>query len=243
MKIALLSDIHGNADALESVLKEIKKEGISILLIAGDFIGYYYEAAAVFRLLRDFQVIACKGNHEDYFEEWIKGNQEKQDTLLKQYGHSFAIGSSELMRDEIEWLLNLKHPVPCIFDEKKIILSHGSPWDQNLYLYENTISQYHSEFKRFALSYDLVIIGHSHYQFSIKLENLLVVNPGSVGQPRSGQLEQVNHGQGRAQWAILCCQSGNIELKTTFYPIYKLISQIEKYDNNLAYLKNVLLRR
>lgn len=242
MKLALLSDIHGNPYALESVLKEVRSEGIQTLLIAGDFVGYYYGVAAALHLLEDFEVIACKGNHETLLDDWTNGNQETRKNLLNKYGHGFEKALSELTPRQIEWLSNLGHPLSSILNERRVILSHGSPWDLNLYLYESNIQQYHKEFNSFQ-EYDLAIIGHSHYQFITKMEKLLIVNPGSVGQPRSGEFIEDNEGLTRAQWATYCCKSGHIELKTTFYPSSQLIEEIDRYDNNLPYLKKVLLRR
>ena len=54
MKIAILSDIHGNVLALESVLNAVKKRGIDTLVIAGDFVGYYFWPVEVFNLLNDY---------------------------------------------------------------------------------------------------------------------------------------------------------------------------------------------
>ena len=54
MKVALLSDIHGNVFALQSVLNAVKKKGIDTLIVTGDFVGYYFWPAEVFALLKDW---------------------------------------------------------------------------------------------------------------------------------------------------------------------------------------------
>ena len=64
MKIAILSDIHGNVFALESVLNAVKKKGIDTLIIAGDFVGYYFWPADVFSLLEGWNLVAIRGNHD-----------------------------------------------------------------------------------------------------------------------------------------------------------------------------------
>lgn len=242
-KIALLSDIHGNACALRAVLEEVREAGISTLLIAGDFVGYYYDVVALFRLLEPFHVIACKGNHEVLFKEWINGASNFRDKILSKYGHGLFNASLELSQSQIEWLLNLSHPVTYSCFEKKILLSHGSPWDLDIYLYEDTIHECHEKFKSLALEYDVTVIGHSHYQFFTTIDDMLVISPGSVGQPRSGRQAEINDGKARAQWGILDIQNEHLELKTTFYDITKLLREIELYDNTLPYLKNVLFRR
>ena len=64
MKIAILSDIHGNCFALKSVLDAVEKNGIETLIIAGDFIGYYFWPVKVFNLLKDYDPIVVRGNHD-----------------------------------------------------------------------------------------------------------------------------------------------------------------------------------
>ena len=64
MKVAILSDIHGNVFALQSVLDSILNKGIDKLIIAGDFVGYYFWPKEMFRLLGDYEVIAIAGNHD-----------------------------------------------------------------------------------------------------------------------------------------------------------------------------------
>ena len=69
MKLALLADIHGNADALEAVLAAARRRGAKRLLCAGDFVGYYYEPARCFELLDAWRLDAVRGNHEDMFRD------------------------------------------------------------------------------------------------------------------------------------------------------------------------------
>lgn len=243
MKIAILSDIHGNSCALKAVLNEIKNEGLTTLLIAGDFVGYYYDVASVIRLLENFEVIACKGNHENLLADWVNGSKENRDRIAVKYGSSFDIILRELTNSQLDWLFNLQHPVRHRVCERRILLSHGSPWDINCYLYKDTIKNHMELFKKFIPDYNLIVLGHSHYQFIEKIDDLSIVNPGSVGQPRSGNSAGINNNEARAEWATYCCLTEQIELKTTFYSPNAILKKIEKYDNNLPYLKNVLLRR
>jgi len=53
MKIAILSDIHSNVFALKSVLRAVVEKEVEVLMIAGDFVGYYFWPAEVFDLLED----------------------------------------------------------------------------------------------------------------------------------------------------------------------------------------------
>ena len=65
MKIAILSDIHGNFDALNVVLEECKKIKIDKYLFLGDYVGYYY-GQKVWNRICQLNGIKIKGNHETF---------------------------------------------------------------------------------------------------------------------------------------------------------------------------------
>ena len=92
MKIAILSDIHGNVFALKSVLNAVKKKDVSRLMIAGDFIGYYFWPAEVFNLLKDWDLVAIRGNHDQML---------KRAKIDKSYLFDFEINKKE-KKDLIE---------------------------------------------------------------------------------------------------------------------------------------------
>ena len=64
---------------------------------------------------------------------------------------------------------------------------------------------------------DIVCVGHSHMQFNLEVDGTVVLNPGSVGQPRDGDP--------RAAYAII--EDNKIELKRVFYPVDETIARIE----------------
>ena len=65
MQIAILSDIHSNVFALESVLSAVKKRGVDTLVIAGDFVGYYFWPNEMFSILEGWNLVAIRGNHDE----------------------------------------------------------------------------------------------------------------------------------------------------------------------------------
>ncbi|MCG8476267.1 MAG: metallophosphoesterase, partial [Cytophagales bacterium] len=64
MKIAILSDIHGNNAALSEVLRSIDRQGISSLFVLGDQLGYYLQAEEVYKELSRYGNCMIQGNHE-----------------------------------------------------------------------------------------------------------------------------------------------------------------------------------
>jgi len=75
MKIAILSDIHGNDTALKAVLMEIDKLGVDKILFLGDYVGYYYTPDIIFDLIKDYDKELIKGNHELLLEQALDNHE------------------------------------------------------------------------------------------------------------------------------------------------------------------------
>ena len=123
MKVALLSDIHANSDALKSVLDEARNLGGSSLILAGDFVGYYYNAQEVMSLLSSWKLIAVSGNHERMLSDWVQGKNHKK--IITRYGSGIESASKTLTDDSINWLINLPKNKEFSIDGKTIFLCHA----------------------------------------------------------------------------------------------------------------------
>jgi putative phosphoesterase len=231
MKLAILSDIHGNHYALQKVLLQAKIENVEKLLILGDIVGYYYKPDTVLNLLQDWDYSIIKGNHEELLEQVVCGNLDLN-YLNDKYGHGHSEAISLLTKKQIDQLINLPNKLELLIDNLKILMSHGSPSDKNLYLYPDT--DYKTLNSATQTDYDYVLIGHSHYQFLHRSKNTILLNPGSVGQSRSMG--------GQAEWAILDTENEVIKMKTTVYDTSKLLEDINFKDPNNKYLKSILIR-
>ena len=87
MKLAFISDIHGNFDALKAVMLDIKKNKAEKIFCLGDIINYYYEPHKCIDLLIKNNVRCVKGNHENIFFKTIK-SKKKVKIYSKMYGNS-----------------------------------------------------------------------------------------------------------------------------------------------------------
>jgi len=231
MKIAVLADIHGNHFGLLQVLKEAKKEKVEKLLVLGDIVGYYYYPDKVMDILEQWQYLFIKGNHEEYLSKVLAGELDIA-ILDEKYGSGHRAAISKLNDLQIGKLLTSPEKLLVEIDGLNIQMSHGSPWDANLYLYPDTdieILNLASE-----TGADIVLIGHSHYQFLHTTANTVLLNPGSVGQSRSTG--------GLADWAIINTKNGVIQLRSTLYDSTSLINEVSRIDPGNAYLKNILIR-
>jgi putative phosphoesterase len=231
MKLALMGDIHGNIQALRAVLDAVTRENIKKLLITGDLVGYYFSPLEVVELLDEWDVEIVRGNHE----EMLKTALKDPNYLLSvdaRYGTGLRVAFEQLSPEQIDRLCELKHPLHLSFDDVKILLCHGSPWDLNQYIYPNAEN---ALIKKCAISeYDLVVMGHTHYPMQLMIGGTRLVNPGSVGQPR-------NREPG-AHWAIFDTVSRSIEFRCESYDVTHLIRECKERHPNLSYLANVLKR-
>ena len=230
MKVAVLSDIHSNAEALNAVLKEFPID-ISEIWVLGDLIGYYYRSYEVLELLSKFPCRHIAGNHEHYLRQGMINSSLLQDYKSK-YGSSLEISLKTLSSEQIAFLNSLPDSLEINIDSKKIMLCHGSPWNNDEYIYPDVKKEKLKEFNN--LKADYIFLGHTHYPMKIKEGHKTVINPGSVGQPR-------NRRPG-AHWAIFDTITKEVTFKVTSYSIDSLLQEINLYDPQNSYLKTVLTR-
>ena len=184
-KIAVLSDIHGNLDALKAVLADGQVQGVQRLFICGDITGYYYDTAAVWQTLMAWDAVMCCGNHEAILADWVAG--VGRDDITRRYGSSYRIAAETMSQKDMGSLLSLSHPVEVVDDNVRFLLTHGAPWDEDVYLYPDMTEEHRERLSGYADRYDVVLMGHTHYPLAFEQDNFLVLNAGSVGQPRSGK--------------------------------------------------------
>ncbi len=170
MKIAFISDIHGNYPALEAVLKRIKYIGVDKIYCLGDISGYYSEVNKCCEELRRFNVKSVMGNHDWYIATNSKCPRSQAANDCLEYQRRI------LTKENKEWLSSL----PIFIFENDIFMVHGgllNPIDE----YLKPDADY---FKNIKVRY--FVSGHSHIPRIEKYteSSLIYCNPGSVGQPR-----------------------------------------------------------
>ena len=231
MKYAILSDIHGNSDALEAVLNEVKSLKITHIFNLGDLVGYYYNTKKCIELLELFVYQSIQGNHERMLYDSRK-NQIQRSNYLKKYGSSFEIALKLLTYEQLEKYTNLPSSLSIKFNEDVALLCHGSPWGQDEYIYQNSSSEIFE--KLFSMPQRYTFIGHNHYQFKITQNEKILISVGSVGQNRKVG--------GIANWATFDETTNQIDLKSTQYSTQPLKNMVASTDPNLAYLTEILSR-
>lgn len=232
MKIALLGDIHGNHLALQQVIAAASGAGVEKLLVTGDLVGYYFAPLKVLELLKPWDRHVVRGNHEGML------NAARTDPAFlawvdARYGTGLRIAIEQLDDETLDALASLPTSLELSIDGCKILLCHGAPWDNDFYVYPDAQP---ALLERCALQeFDLVVLGHTHYPMCHQIGRTLMVNPGSVGQPR-------NRKPG-ASWAVFDTVSRKLEFRTEHYDLSDLVLECKRRHPELPYLSEVLLRR
>lgn len=230
MKIAILSDLHGNHYALDAVMEDPTFKGVEHLFILGDIVGYYYRPDLVLERLERFPFHLIQGNHDAMLSQI---NDEKNQKVLRhKYGSGLEKALDCLNEQQLDLLNNAPHYQSVKLDGFTSLLCHGSPWDRDLYIYPNAS---HELLDRCAAyEADAIFMGHTHYPMLLNYKGRIIANPGSVGQARDKG--------GRACWQVLDTDTRVLTQVYSQYDTSPLIEDIRRLDPEVSYLIKVLVR-
>ena len=238
MRIALLSDVHGNLPAFEAVLADVDSAKVEEIWCLGDLVGYGASPDGCVELARSRCDLCLAGNHDLV----VTGEIDIADFS------SSAAAAAQWTRDNIspealEFLSSLRPEQ----DGREVGLYHASPRDP---VWEYVLSGWQADECMKAMEARVGAIGHSHVALYFRrpdegevegapaeggLEQDLsdghwLINPGAVGQPRDGDP--------RAAWLLLDTETWSAEWRRVEYPIEQAASAIEE-----AGLPKVLAQR
>jgi predicted phosphodiesterase len=188
MRIALVSDIHGNLAALEAVAEDICRRAVDRVVNLGDNLSGPLQPLETAHFLMSSGWLSLAGNHDRQLLSFRPGHGGPSD----EYAHS------QLTTKEFDWLRTLK---PSIQLNNEVFLCHGTPINDCEYLLESIegasvkLANSAAITERLAgESSAVVACGHTHIPRSIKLGGgQLIVNPGSVGLPAYSDDHPVPH--------------------------------------------------
>lgn len=202
MRIALVSDIHGNLPALEAVLEDTRRRGVTRVINLGDSLSGPLLPLETAQFLMKQDWLQLAGNHERQLLEFAQNGG----------GESDAYAHAQLTADVFEWLRTLTHARPL---DDEVFLCHGSPRSDVEYFLDS-IDGDHTRpataeelAERGALQGPRVIAcGHTHIPRVLQsASGQLLVNPGSVGlQAYEGDhphYHRVENGDAYARYATL----------------------------------------
>lgn len=208
MKAVIISDLHANYAAL-SALPERGDE----LWVVGDLVNYGPQPREVVEFVRKNATFTVRGNHDHA----VGFNTDPRCTprYAPMASTTQAFSAEKLNTEEKQFLASL--PVSHEFerDGKRVYVCHAEP-SNPLYGYCPAESdQWAKEVQK--ISADVLIVGHTHTPFIRQEAQKVVVNPGSLGQPKTGRSD--------ACYAVW--QDGRIELKEFAYPVFRTVALID----------------
>ena len=168
MEFGVISDIHGNVVALEAVLEDMPP--VDALVCAGDVVGYNPWHAECVDELRSRAVPTVMGNHD---RAVVHGNSFSFKSMA---GAGVQHARETLGVDHLDWLRELPDE-HRLFDERVKVV-HGHPRHPDRYTYPGMFGSH------LLGDEDVLIMGHTHQQHHEIYDEGVVLNPGSVGQPR-----------------------------------------------------------
>lgn len=231
MKLALLGDIHGNRSALSAVLAAAREAGAERLLVTGDIVGYYFQPEAVLMGLAEWTAHMVRGNHEEMLRA-CRADPAVMALVERRYGSGLQVALDELSEQQLDDLCSLPDSVAIEVEGVRVLLCHGAPWDPNKYVYPDAPDEIVDRCA--PPGFDVVVMGHTHYPMLRTRRQTLIVNPGSVGQPRDGQRG--------ACWALLDTATRTVEHRVERYDATALVGECRRRHPGLPYLWEVLSR-
>ncbi len=204
MQIGLISDVHANLPALEAVLEDMPP--VEEIVCGGDVVGYNPWPRACLERIKDVASVTVQGNHDRTVE--TPGRYAANP--MAESGLRYA--KQELSEEQRRWLREL--PREATFGDDRYLLVHSHPDRLGKYVYPSEFP----DLRPYIDDYAGIVIGHTHVQHEARVDDRLIVNPGSVGQPRDGDP--------RAAYAVLNTESGELECRRVEYDIEYVCDEI-----------------
>lgn len=183
MKIAIISDIHGNLEALKSTLQDIEKRNIDKIICLGDIIAKGIHPKECIKLIKEKCDIVIQGNTDEYFSK----EYENLEQLPEQEQKRIKWNQSLITEEDRKYLLKLPFSCEFYMSGSLVRLFHATNIanDKVVLNISDIETKYKmflpSEYTRINKVADVVLYGHIHHQYMDQIYNKTLINVGSVG--------------------------------------------------------------
>ncbi|MEA5573153.1 metallophosphoesterase family protein [Calothrix sp. UHCC 0171] len=237
MKIAVISCIHGNYEALDAVLLDIDQHSCEKIFCVGDLVGYGPHPNAVVAQIRSLDIPTCLGCWDEDIVEGLNACDCSYPSLLAEkrgiQAHEWT--NKEIYPENREFLANLPHSLK----EENLAFVHGSPHSNHEYLLPE-LDAFVALERVISTDSDVLFCGHTHVPYARTLDAgqlhvsvgrgekaqeitfasplKRIVNVGSVGEPR--------HGRPNATYVIYDTDIQEVKLREVAYDYQKTCAAI-----------------
>ena len=238
--IAVISDLHGNLEALKSVLEDIKKRNIEKIICLGDIIAKGSNQKECLELIKENCQIILRGNCDEFFSNAVdinKFNETEQKRIIWNHG--------KITDEDRKYLLNLPFSHEMYISGRLVRFFHATPEKINGFV--GNIDKIEKSYSLFLPSQntksqnkaDVVVYGHIHTAYLQKIYNRTIINTGSVGNAidviRNDEKDSNNNFTTLANYLII---NGNLNSMNEKNPIsFELVSI--PYDNDKEIKSNI----
>jgi len=229
MRIAFISDIHGNLEALEAVFKDIDSLAIDEVICLGDIVGYGANPNECVDLVRQRCSVILLGNHDAAAVNLLATHHFNSHAKI-----AIEWTAGTLKSDVRTFLLSL----PLHMTRDMMTLVHSTPYEPNMWYYITSLEEAAFNFQYFDTT--ICLVGHTHIPIVIVLDkqkevfvhqnpeinfklmagSRLLINVGSVGQPRDRNPNSC--------YAILDTETGDFSYNRVAYSIEKTQAKMKK---------------
>jgi putative phosphoesterase len=210
MKIVIISDIHSNLAAVEA----LPERDYDLLWCIGDLVDYGPKPHEVIRWIEDRATVTVRGNHDHAVGFNAEPGCSAPFQRLAAETRRFTQNVCAL--EDVEFLRNLPVQRKLTVNSTSFYLVHAMPTDPLFGYCPENAERWQTEIG--WTDADVLVVGHTHTPFIRKIGKTTIVNPGSVGQPKTG----------RPLACYALWEDGEISLKEYKYPLIDTLRDIRK---------------
>jgi putative phosphoesterase len=209
MRILLVADIHGNWPALQAI-----HEPHDVCLCLGDLVDYGLEPGPCIAWVREHAQHTVRGNHDHGVAQNVAVAGRNGFKYLT--GVTRGLTRARVSAADLRYLSCLPVTRLLTLEDTRFLLVHATPRDP-LDEYAPPDAEFWTR-RLQDVEADVVCVGHTHQPYVLEVGDKLVINPGSVGQPRDGDP--------RAAYALL--ENFQVELKRVEYPVEDTVRVVQE---------------
>jgi putative phosphoesterase len=225
MRVAIISDIHGNAVALESVLRDLAREVIDCTVCLGDVASGGPQPGEVIARLRASACPVVMGNMDAWCLDPQPGQGKSKNA--RRGGEVRSWGIRQLSTDDLAFLQSFRHVVDVSLEAVHLLCCHGSPRSNEQSMAAGTADDGLAEMLSGSRA-TVVAAGHTHTQMLRYYGDTTLLNPGSVGAPIPASERRRRVGQQPseprpdhvwAEYGLVCSERGGLRVELRRAPV------------------------